>query len=72
MAPHVAPGMTDQLPNHLTQPGLVRITIEGSDPEAVLAVAYEITACHNITGPGQPRPIPGEPGVCTRQYAYAR
>ncbi|NEB75372.1 hypothetical protein G3I40_09040 [Streptomyces sp. SID14478] len=63
--------MTDQ-PVYLTQPGLVCITIEGVAPEIVLAAAHELTACHDITGPSAPQPVPGGPGVHVRQYMYAR
>ncbi|MEV1023140.1 DUF6207 family protein [Streptomyces sp. NPDC050264] len=55
---------------HLEQPGLVRLTIEGTDTQAVLALAYELTACHNLTGPSTPQPIPGEPGMRAVQYGY--
>ncbi|WP_338693013.1 hypothetical protein V2W30_01705 [Streptomyces sp. Q6] len=61
----------DDRPAYLKLPGLVRITIEGASPKDVLAVAHELTACHNITGPSTPHPIPGEPGVSIWQYGYA-
>ncbi|MFJ8826717.1 hypothetical protein ACIREE_33725 [Streptomyces sp. NPDC102467] len=55
---------------HLERPDLVRLTLEGADPQAVLALAYELTTCHNLTGPSTPDPIPGEQGVRTWQYGY--
>ncbi|MET9494418.1 hypothetical protein [Streptomyces sp. NPDC006552] len=60
--------MTTQ--QHLEHPGLVRLTLEGADAQAVLALAYELTACHDLTGPSTPLPIEGASGVRACQYGY--
>ncbi|MGY0021977.1 hypothetical protein [Streptomyces sp. cg35] len=61
--------MTDES-DHLDQPGMVRLTIDGADTQAVLALAYELTTCHNLTGPSTPDPLPDHPGARTYLYGY--
>ena len=56
---------------HLDQPGLVRVTIEGADEQAVLAVAYALSNSHGMSGPTEPKPVPGEACVATWMYARA-
>ncbi|MFI7388149.1 hypothetical protein [Streptomyces sp. NPDC049813] len=58
---------------HLERPGLVRLTLEGANTQAVLALAYELTACHDVTGPDTPEPIPNAQEACgvrIWQYGY--
>ncbi|OAH14272.1 DUF6207 family protein [Streptomyces jeddahensis] len=55
---------------HPHQPGLVSLTIEGADEKTVLDFAYAPALCHNVSGPGEPRPVPGRPGVNVQVYGH--
>ncbi|MFJ9083869.1 DUF6207 family protein [Streptomyces sp. NPDC102384] len=48
---------------HRREPGHVSIVIEGADEATVLAMAYQLAACHNVTGPSAVWRTPGTDGV---------
>ncbi|MFF4696458.1 DUF6207 family protein [Streptomyces chattanoogensis] len=60
--------MTSNLPQH--EPGHVSITISGADEKTVLDMAYALSPCHNISGPGSPWHVPGVPGVRVHVYGH--
>lgn len=47
-------------------PGCVSVVIEGCDEQTVLAMAGQLAACHNISGPLKVWRTPGVDGVQVR------
>ena len=61
----VAPGM-NAIQYVRSTPGYVHIVIEGADEATVLAMAYQMAGCPNVTGPSAPWRTPGVDGVRVR------
>ncbi|MEV6758425.1 DUF6207 family protein [Streptomyces sp. NPDC051214] len=56
---------------HLKHPGCAQITIHAADGATATALAYEIAAHLNATGPSAPHRLPGEEGAAVQMTAYA-
>jgi len=53
-----------------TIPGHVSLTIEAADETTAHAMAQQLAACHNLTGPSAPWRVPGEDGVRIRLHGH--
>lgn len=53
-----------------TVPGHVSLVIEAADEATAHAMAAELAACHNVTGPTALWRVPGEDGVRIRLHGH--